>query len=84
MEEKEVFTLSIKYKGGHLLAEIKTDMPVGPAPLRANYTIKIRRQEFVINPDLQNSDIPAWKLIEGLAEPKLVQLVGEAIERHYL
>lgn len=81
--EKEVFTITVHGQDYMII----TSLPIGPDPV--NHEVwKDGNLLFVINPQLNQFDQPAWALTAEYADQNidkaLVQKIGEAIERHYL
>lgn len=82
--EQEVFTVSYAYKGKHYQAEVRTQWPEGPEPPDATYEIWINNNhEFTIRHSLDECYMPCWVPVDENADKRLVEVVGEAIERHF-
>lgn len=81
--EQEEFTITVDSTE----LTVKTKLPVGPDPVD-HEVWKGGDLLFIINPHLEESDSPHWKLTSTYQsagiEPAFVQMVGEAIESYYL
>jgi len=83
----EVFDVEFEYKGEPYKVRVKTDLPLGPEPLGADYDIYIGRKHiYTLNHCKNEDEVHCWEISKRPGDerdPDFAQAIGNAIDKYY-